>query len=440
MTLDRRYTSGVRCLAFFALTSVCPGPALAAVCAQWAVGSRLVVVQSNGTYAFMEGLKQTGTEFKGYGNYSYQYDTGRIGVGRTESRSANGPVVGTVVGNSFEATVYWSNASVGVYQGQIGPQGLIVGRTYDKTDPGAKADWHSNTPLDCAASPTPATGAPPPRPTLQLGRVAPREALPAMSICDAAKSARARNSPAAAGLESRCKTQTAQAALSATGGATAAPSLKIQNPLASGALSAAPADRALPHVAAGPAAPLKPVMDEAWRSKNLAAGAEMAGRDPRAKELFDLMPKGRPHDGFAIGLSVVGSDTADSPAKQAIRKALDLDEQTGYDMALAYALPRNLRADYAYRGMAIATLNSAVGQKRNASAAAIAVAARVPDAAVFYKLGFDIGLGLNEASPGGATANPALGARMAFVRGSLSGGNGHLLTGFDDALNFMRGR
>jgi hypothetical protein len=334
-------------------------------------------------------------------------------------------------------TVYWSDDSIGVYTGQIGPQGLIVGRTYDKNNPRNAADWHSNVTMKChfdAPAGLGTTGTPK---ALQLGRVAPRESLPAMSLCDTAKSARARNSPTAAALEARCKTQTA---LSATGGGTAAPSLTVQNPLGAGALSATPVDRAQPNVALAPPGTPKPVMDAAWRTKNLAAGTEMASRDPRAKELFDLMPKGRRHDGFAIGLSVVGSDTADGPGKQAIRKALELDEQTGYDMELAYALPRNQRADDAYRGMAIANMNSAVGQKRNASAVAMAAAAHAPDAAVFYKLGFDIGVGLNDASPAGAATNPTQGARRAYVRGSLSGGNGQLLAGFDDALNFMRGR
>ena len=136
-------------------------------------------------------------------------------------------------------------------------------------------------------------------------------------------------------------------------------------------------------------------------------------------------------------MSVVGADTADGPGKKAIRNTLDPDERKGYDWALAYALTRNLRADYAFRGMAITTMDSAAAQHRNSRAAATAAATRAPDAAVFYKLGFDIGVGLNDALAGGSPANPAVGARIAVARGPLSGSS---LAGFEDALNFMRSR
>ena len=156
-----------------------------------------------------------------------------------------------------------------------------------------------------------------------------------------------------------------------------------------------------------------------------------------AKELRDLLPKGRAQDGFHIGMSVVGADTAEGPGKKAIRNALDPDERKGYDWALGYALTRNLRADYAFRGVAIATTNGAVAQVRNARAVALATASRAPDAAVFYKLGFDIGVGLNDALAAGSPANPAVGARIAVARGPLAGSS---LSGFDDALNFIRSR
>ena len=424
MTPARRYTNRVRCLAFYALTSVGSAPALAADCANWDVSGEWGAQQSRGTQAWWI-LKQDSTNFSGQARFAK-------GASLTI-----GPAVGTVKGNAFEMTVYWADDSIGVYTGQIGPQGLIVGRTYDKNNPRNAADWHSSVTMKChfgAPAGLGTTGTPK---ALQLGRVAPRETLPGMAICDAAKSARARNSPNAAGLEARCETQTAQNALSGMGGGATAPSLKVQNPLAIGAPSMSPVDRAQPTVAVGPAGAPHPVMDEAWRSKNLAAGAETASRDPRAKELFDLMPKGRVHDGFAIGMSVVGGDTADGPGKQAIRNALAPDEQKGYDMAHAYALPRNLRADYALRGMTISTMDSALVQHRNSRAAASAAATHAPEAAVFYKLGFDIGVGLNDALAGGSPSNPAVGARIAVARGPLSGSS---LTGFDEALNFMRSR
>lgn len=202
----------VRCVAFSGLMVSLTAPVLAAdSCAQWDLRGEVGLIQSNGTRAYLSRVEQTGSQFKGAGFYSYVYEakTGLPGgITRNDYRNASGPVVGTVVGNAFEATIYWNNASVGVYTGQIGPQGLLVGRAYDKTDPGAIADFHSDKPFDCLArvqSP-PGVGSVPARPTLALGRVqsnAPSSTPP--SICDAAQSARARNSPAAPTLERRCK-------------------------------------------------------------------------------------------------------------------------------------------------------------------------------------------------------------------------------------------
>jgi hypothetical protein len=183
-------------------------PLLAAdACSQWGVGSVFSLKQSNAKYAVRMKLQQTGSQIKGAANYDYWYDTGALGVGATEMRHTSGPIVGTVSGNQFEATIYWSNASVGVYTGQISPQGLLVGRSYDKTDPAAAADFHSDEPLVCLTrmQSAPGLGTVPAKPPVALGRVPHDAPQPTpTAICDAAKSARARNSPAAAGLERQC--------------------------------------------------------------------------------------------------------------------------------------------------------------------------------------------------------------------------------------------
>lgn len=198
-------------LAAAALVMTClPARALAAeACSQWGVGSYLTLAQSNSNSPVTLKLQQTGTQFKGAADYYYNYDTGNLGVGKIEVRHTYGPIVGTVVGNQFEATIYWSNASVGVYTGMIGPQGLVVGRTYDKTDRGATADFHSGTALDClkAVQSAPGPAAVPAKPTLALGRVqtpAGTPPSPPKTLCESAASARARNSPAAPSLEKRC--------------------------------------------------------------------------------------------------------------------------------------------------------------------------------------------------------------------------------------------
>lgn len=205
----------VRCLAAGALMTSLLAPSVAAdACSQWSVRGEVTLVQSNGTSAKLATLEQAGSHFKGAANYTYQHERTHSAYffDKIETRHASGPVVGSVTGNSFEATIYWSNASVGIYQGQIGPQGLLVGRTYDKTDPGATADFHSEKPFECLArvQTAPGLGSVPAKPTMALGRV--QSSTPAASptsICDAAQSARARNSPTAPVLERRCKEFTA---------------------------------------------------------------------------------------------------------------------------------------------------------------------------------------------------------------------------------------
>jgi hypothetical protein len=117
-------------------------PALAENCALWNVGGQWNAVQSNsrGNTDPLLSLQQNGSEFKGTASYV----TGN-------HVTVQGPVVGTVRGSAFEATIYWRGREnrVGVYSGQIGPQGLVVGRTFDKNDPATRADWHADHAFEC---------------------------------------------------------------------------------------------------------------------------------------------------------------------------------------------------------------------------------------------------------------------------------------------------
>ena len=190
-------------------------PALAAdTRAQWGLPSEVSLMQTNqsrGSQGTRLTVRQTGNQFSGQGQHSYAADRpSGYGFSTSTGRSSKGPVVGTVSGSSFEATIYWDNKSIGVYTGQIGPQGLLVGRTYDKTDPAAVADFYSSKPLECLATSqsAPVPGAAPTKPTLALGRVhAPvgTPPSPPKTLCESAASARARNSPVAPRLEERCK-------------------------------------------------------------------------------------------------------------------------------------------------------------------------------------------------------------------------------------------
>jgi hypothetical protein len=189
-----------------ALTALGTSAAMAQQCAQWKVDGRLVLAQSNKTSAVLT-LRQTGAHFSGTGGYSYWHDTGRIGVGETEMRNAGGPVAGNVAGNKFEATVRWSNGSVGVYRGEISREGILSGHTFDQSDPDAQADFYSETPLQCLSMSPPGVGGAP-KPALALGRVQSDTPAPTPgSLCEAAQSARARDSRAAPGLERQCAEQ-----------------------------------------------------------------------------------------------------------------------------------------------------------------------------------------------------------------------------------------
>jgi hypothetical protein len=203
------------CVAASALMSLLPTPSLAVdTCPQWALQGELVFVHSNGTVAKLSNLEQTGSQFNGAGHYYHANQAnagGLFGSAAIKHRDVDGRVVGTAVGNSFEATVYWGSSSIGVYTGQIGPQGLLVGRTYDKTDPTEAAGFQSDKPLVCLSreQSAPRHGATPAKPASATGPVQSDAPTPAStSVCDAAHSAEARNSPAAPGLERQCKALT----------------------------------------------------------------------------------------------------------------------------------------------------------------------------------------------------------------------------------------
>lgn len=202
MTLTRHLIRLLCTCGGLSLAVVGSSPALAldAACVQWNVSGTWTAVQSNhqrrSKGATLK-LQQTGTEIKG--SAEYQNDNGIF---------IKGPVVGTAIRNAFAATIYWDDNRVGVYTGEIGPQGLVVGRSFDKNDPRTSADWHADRSFDCLTAG---------RKPMTLGRVpstGPPLARTAASLCDAAKSASASNSPAAPGLERQCRAQPAAATAS----------------------------------------------------------------------------------------------------------------------------------------------------------------------------------------------------------------------------------
>ncbi len=143
-------------------------------------------------------------------------------------------------------------------------------------------------------------------------------ALPPLPICEAARRARERNSPAAPGLEAQCAAQ---------------PRVKAQGRVKLDAPSGPPAPpRAICDVAAQALARNSPaargLAEQCAAEKNRpidlnalqARGAEIANADPAAAQLRD--EQGAVRRGFEIGLGAAEWQTAPGPGKDRIRGML----------------------------------------------------------------------------------------------------------------------
>jgi len=365
------------------------------VCSQWDVSGDWTLIQTNDTAVSLT-LTQTEHGLSGYASFGRVVENKffmcSIGICGKDTVIHSGPAVGTINGNSFDLTVYWNDNATGVYTGQVGPQGLIVGSGYDKNNPASRADWHSDRVAVCSNAAAAAPPAPA-RPTMALGRVqmpAGTSVAPPMTMCEHAAAARARNSPAAPGLEAQCAAQSAKPAL--------------------------------------------PVLDEAWRNDKSARGEALAAADPLAVELRNSIPEGKSRNGFDYGMAVAEGDAANGPGKQAIHDALDPDERFGFERAVRFSVERNANADMAGKGAAIMLADPTVAAVRDSYAAAIARRSGAADQAAFYKLGFDIATGLFGDPDLGAAGNTLIGPGSLKVRSSLAPGPEQ--TGFDDAVSF----
>jgi hypothetical protein len=173
-----------------------------AECTQWDATGGWAALQGNNTRPLFS-LQQTGSALTGTGRYTgWQND------------EHSGSVGGTLNGRVLELTAYWDNGTIGIYSGIVDSQGRITGKAYERQHPSAMEGWISDRVLNCVTA-TPVVTAPR-VPPVALGRVHTTDSAPAQStsICAVARSARARNSPAAPGLERQCA---AQGAAHATG-------------------------------------------------------------------------------------------------------------------------------------------------------------------------------------------------------------------------------
>lgn len=259
------------------------------------------------------------------------------------------------------------------------PAGLVaVGIT------GRAGRWLDALGLICGAlpyDPNPRPAPPANPPVKSLGRVntgssAPR---PARSLCDSARDALARSSPAAPNLVAQCQ---------AAGGS--ATSVARNEDL------------------------------EAVRLR----GEYLCSMDSTLAELRERAT-GPARRGFEIGIGIWNQDTAPGPGKQRFHDALTRAEQPGFDLAATYALPRNLHAPLIAVGAAIAAHDDDVAVARNGEADA------------FFRLGFDIASGLFGDPAAGSQGSRAMGSGAMGIRNALNDAGRR---GFDTATKLHLAR
>lgn len=215
---------GLTVLCFAAATTASSGVTSAAdpECAKWDLSGHWTLVQTNETAPRFT-LRQTPTGLQGEAWYLYVHEDQCIIVSCGDTwYGVNASVDGTVDGDSFEITAYWNNGTTGVYTGKIDQHGRVEGSTYDKQHPQVQARWYSDRNAKCltvatstgertgttssALNTAPAPIAVKPQGRVRTGGVVTKSTL---TKCEAAKQARARNSPAAPGLEKQCAAEQA---------------------------------------------------------------------------------------------------------------------------------------------------------------------------------------------------------------------------------------
>jgi hypothetical protein len=237
---------------------------------------------------------------------------------------------------------------------------------------GRSGIWLDSLGLTCGAL---RIAPPDPNAVKSIGRVgSPSAPRPARHICDAARDARARNSPAAPNLEAQCQAAPQPAPPPATPQSAPAPA------------AITPAD-------------LQMVM---------ARGIAIANNDPLATELRNRLFGTGNHRGFDLGMGIWAGNTAPGPGKDRYRNMLPPFEQGGFDIAAAFSLPRNKYSLQSSVGAAIASADPAVA------------AARAAGNDPFFLLGFDIASGIFGDRAAGAQGNTATGPGSLAIRNELN--------------------
>jgi len=227
-------------------------------------------------------------------------------------------------------------------------------------------------------------------PVKSLGRVKPTgPPAPPRPICDSARDARARNSPAAPNLEAQCA-------------AYLAAHKPVVNSIARTNTTVAATARVLPAgAAATPASPAPPPDRPTPPAQDLdalaARGAAIAQANVLANELREQIPDGPARRGFDIGMASYENQTVPDRINGAAGQQLDPATYEGFRLAQAFSLNWNRSVDLAVIGAMIARDDPVIARARDAEADA------------FYHLGFDIATGLYGDRKRGARGNTATG-------------------------------
>ena len=293
---------------------------------------------------------------------------------------------------------------------------------------GRSGKWLDAFGLICGALRLDASKLPPP-PVKSIGRVnrGSTPQGPLRSLCEAARDARARNSPAAANLEAQCSALPKEPVKSIgrvnTGTAPANPNRSLceaaRDARARNSPAAANLETQCRAAGGSPDAPSDAEMETAR-----ARGEAMAADDALARNLRNRLPEAA-FRGFDIGLGIWQGNTAPGPGKQRYHDALIKIEQLGFDTAAAYALPRNKYAALIGVGAAIAGADAEVAAMRAAKDN------------VYYWLGVDIASALFGDPAAGAQGSKLLGADAMAIRNSL---NVQGQSGFNDSMRLHLAR
>lgn len=124
-----------------------------AACTRWDMSGSWTFVQSNDTSPIFS-LKQTNTGLQGTATHFYTHKSEcKFAFCGDDYYKHTASVNGAINGNSIEITAYWSNGTIGLYTGKIGPEGRIEGATHNKENPQTTARWYSDRTAKCLAPP-----------------------------------------------------------------------------------------------------------------------------------------------------------------------------------------------------------------------------------------------------------------------------------------------